>query len=44
MISKKHFLAIKPKPNKTLIFVLRDEDGNVICRKEDLEIIYWNFY
>jgi hypothetical protein len=43
-MSKDFFLAIKPKPSKTLISTLRDEDGNVLSRKEDLKIICRNFY
>jgi hypothetical protein len=27
-----------------LIFALRDEDGNVVSRKEDLEFVCCNFY
>jgi hypothetical protein len=44
MVSKDFFLAIKPKTSKTLISILRDEDGNVVSRKDDLEIVCHNFY
>jgi hypothetical protein len=43
-VSKEIFSIIKSKPNKTLIFALRDEDGNVVSRKEDLEFVCCNFY
>ncbi len=44
MVSKEIFSIIKSKPNKTLIFALRDEDGNVVYRKEDLKFVCCNFY
>jgi hypothetical protein len=35
---------MKPKLNKTLISILKDEDGNVVFRKEDLKILCCYFY
>lgn len=43
-VSKEIFSIIKSKPNKTLIFALRDEDGNVVYGKEDLKFVCCNFY
>ncbi len=39
MVSKEFFSIIKSKPSKTLIFTLRDEDGNVVSRE-----VCCNFY
>jgi hypothetical protein len=35
IVSKEFFSTIKLKPPKTLIFTIRDEDGNVVSREED---------
>ncbi len=43
-MSKEIFLTIKSKPSKTLIFTLRDEDGNVVSREEDLKFVCHHFY
>jgi hypothetical protein len=43
-VSKEFFSTIKSKPCRTLIFTLRDEDGNVVSREEDLEFVCCNFY
>jgi hypothetical protein len=44
IVSKEFFSTIKSKPSKTSIFTLRDEDGNVVSREEDLEFVCCNFY
>ncbi len=44
VVSEEIFSIIKSKPNKILIFALRDEDGNVVHRKEDLKFVCSNFY
>jgi hypothetical protein len=44
MVYKDFFSIIKSKPSKTLFFALRDEDGNVVSRKEDLEFVCHEFY
>jgi hypothetical protein len=43
-VSKDLFSIIKLNLSITLIFGLKDEDGNVISKKEDLEVVYCNFY
>jgi hypothetical protein len=43
MVSKEFFLVINSKLSKILIFALRNEDGSVIYRKEDLKIVCYNF-
>jgi len=43
MVSKFFFLVINSKLNQLLIFALRNEDGSVIYRKEDLKIVGYNF-
>jgi hypothetical protein len=43
MVSKEFFLVINSELSKILIFALRNEDGSVIYRKEDLKIVCYNF-
>lgn len=44
MFLKIFFSIIKLNLSKALIFGLKDEDGNVISKKEDIEVAYCNFY
>jgi len=43
MVFKEIFLVINLKLSKILTFALRNEDGSVVYKKEDLKIVCYNF-